>query len=76
MYQAYNNYIIASQVNEHITSASGIITTSNNAPRYKVEKTNDTTKDLQGKVVLARKVDQLDSTYFAIDYKEIVAVVE
>lgn len=76
MYQAFNDYIIASRVNKETVSATGIITTSSDAPRYLVEKTNDTTKQLQDKEIIALKVNQLDSKYYAIDYKDVVAVVE
>ena len=76
MYQAINDYVIATQRTENITSASGIITTATGLTRFQIVKTNELTKDLQDKLVVADKTKFIDGQYHAIDYKDIIAVVE
>ena len=76
MYQAINEYVIAIPKTENITSASGIITTATGLTRYQIVKTNELTKDLQDKLVVADKTKVLDGQYHAINYKDIIAVVE
>ena len=73
-YQAYNNYIIAVPEKVESVSSSGIITSSGSSTAYRVVATNDITKELQNKLVVAKEIDQLDAQYFAIDYQKIVAI--
>lgn len=74
-YQAFNNFVIAVPEQVENVSTSGIIT-SGKSTAYRVVATNDTTKELQNKLVVAKEMDQLDAQYFAIDYQKIVAVKE
>lgn len=73
-YQAYNNYIIAVREQVESVTTSGIITSSGSSTAYRVVATNDITKELQNKLVVAKEIDQLDAQYFAIDYQKIVAI--
>lgn len=73
-YQAYNNYVIVIPQSVENKTTSGIITQAQASNVYKVIATNETTKDLQDKLVIARELEQLDTTHYAIDYQKIVAI--
>lgn len=73
MYQAINDFVIATKEDSQSETSSGIIVSSGE-PRYKVVATTEVTKELEDKVVLGR-ANALDHGFYYIDYKEIVAVV-
>lgn len=73
-YTAYNNYIIVIPHSTENKTGSGIITQAQSSNVYKVIATNETTKDLQDKLVIARELEQLDAQHYAVDYQKIVAI--
>lgn len=73
-YSAFNNYVIAIPQSVENKTESGIITQAQASNVYKVVSTNETTKDLQDKLIIAKELDQLDTQHYAVDYQKIVAI--
>lgn len=73
-YQAYNNYIIVIPQTIENKTESGIITQAKASSVYKVIATNETTKELQDKLIVAKELEQLDAQHYAVDYQKIVAI--
>lgn len=73
-YTAYNNYIIVTPFSTENKTNSGIITQAQASNVYKVIATNETTKDLRDKLVIAKELEQLDTQHYAVDYQKIVAI--
>ena len=87
MFEALNNRVIATYLEEEQTTDSGIILSTKDKAcvKYKVTHTNEVTKDLQGKVIYAEYKYQnyqlpdngpKGETYVVIPYTEILAVKE
>lgn len=73
-YSAFNNYVIVTPQSVENKTESGIITQAQASNVYKVVSTNETTKDLQDKLIIAKELDQLDAQHYAVDYQKIVAI--
>lgn len=77
MYQAFNDYLIAIKIEPEETTDTGIILTGvKESNYYQVEKTNENTAELQGKVIVPLAAQPLAKGFFAINYKDIIAVKE
>ena len=73
-YTAYNNYVIVMPQSVENKTDSGIITQAQTSNVYRVIATNETTKDLQDKLIVAKELEQLDAQHYAVDYQKIVAI--